>query len=220
MLEAAQSGRISEGEIDASIERIQALKARVAIAESPQLDIVRQSTHLDLMKEAARAGTVLLRADSDVFPIKPAQYQKIAVVEFASYLDSGVVESGGRTGFASLLHMVAPEIETVSLRSVDPNLDAVEKLGNCLERQKLLVLVTRNAHLIPEQLQMARELMRIASRTILICLQNPYDVNELSRCRRQFSVLVEIVRPPCKQQLMHCWVSLCHSGKLPVEVSL
>ncbi len=42
------------------------------------------------------------------------------------------------------------------------------------------MLATRNAHLIAEQLDVARELLALSKRVIVMALRNPYDVEVLS----------------------------------------
>jgi hypothetical protein len=66
------------------------------------------------------------------------------------------------------------QVATIPLKSVgDPT-----TLQNALDRvaaSDTLFLATRNAHIIPEQLEQAQALMRQARRTIHICLRTPFE---------------------------------------------
>ncbi|MBI5669247.1 MAG: beta-N-acetylhexosaminidase [Chloroflexi bacterium] len=173
LLVAARSGRLSENRIDEAVGRIQMLLARFPANSQPDISAIRQPERLTLMQQAARAGTVLLKSDPAVFPLKPDT--NAGVVEFASYLESGVVERGGITGFVARLSARLPQAVCVSLKSADTDAAALERAQQMAADCDVLVLATRNAHLIPEQLDMARDLAARAQQVILVCLRNPYD---------------------------------------------
>jgi beta-N-acetylhexosaminidase len=64
----------------------------------------------------------------------------------------------------------------VALRAVNTDPAALEQALALAAAAPVTVLVTRSAHLIPEQLATARRILAAAQRTILLCLRNPYDV--------------------------------------------
>lgn len=177
LLEAAQSGRLPLERVDEAVSRIETLLAHFPANTQPDLTIIRQPDRLALMHEAARAGTVLLKSDPAAFPLKPEAH--IGVIEFASYLESGVVERGGQTGFVNLLKQAMPQVESVSLKSADTDPAALERAYQLATSCDVLVLATRNAHLIPEQLTMANDLAAKARQKVLVCLRNPYDADVL-----------------------------------------
>lgn len=177
LLAAARSGRLPLERVDEAGSRLTAMNARFP-AKQPEAQNVRRRDHLLLMDWAARAGTVLLRGDPDLLPLKTGG--RLAAVEFASYLESGVVERGELTGFLTLLRRDLPEAEYISLRSVDTDPDALARARRAAADAGTLVLATRSAHIIPEQLAVARELMGLARRVVLVCLRNPYDAGVLT----------------------------------------
>lgn len=179
LLEAAQSGRLSEAQIDQALARIDKLKQMYAITETPSIEIIRRPDHLAIAQAAARAGVVLLRRDDRYFPIDFGKYQHVGLVEFASYMDSEVMETGGDTNFVGLLRGAMPHVNTISLAAVETDPQALEKAYQVTDESDLLILVTRNAHLIPNEAQIATELLNKAKPTILVCLRNPYDFNVL-----------------------------------------
>lgn len=179
LLEAAQSGRLPMPVIDAANARIAAFKARYP-ASAPNLTQIRTVDSLNTVKQAARAGTVLLHNEG-ALPLTPDS--QAVVIEFASVLESGIMESGGLTGLASLVQQRAPNIPTVSLRSVG---DVPQKYTRALELAQntpLVVIVTRNAHLIAEQQTRAQQLIDAAQGAVLVCLRNPYDTGALHGAR-------------------------------------
>lgn len=180
LLEAAKSGAVSLSRIEEANARIQKLKAQVAITAAPDLSVINSAEHQALAQEAARAGTVLLKTHPQFFPLKPETHYKVGVVEFASYLESGILEVGGLTGFAKQLKHRAPTFATMAVKAAHPTRDSLERANKLAAESHVLILATRNAHLIPQELEIARELMTIAQHTILICLRNPYDASVLS----------------------------------------
>jgi beta-N-acetylhexosaminidase len=178
LLEAARSGRLPLQQIDESVGRIQVLKAQYAVSKLPTLDVIRRPEHLQTAQTAARAGVVLLKSAPELFPLK-GDGQGVGVIEFASYLESRVAEEGGQTGFERLLRKRLPAIESASLRAAEPNPKSLGRARQLAQEAVVLVVATRSAHLIPEQLAMAQEFMGSAKRIILLCLRNPFDVDAL-----------------------------------------
>jgi beta-N-acetylhexosaminidase len=173
LLVAVQSGRLPLADIDAANERLMTLKGRFP-ARAADVSQVRKPERLVLMERAARAGTVLVKNDTGVLPLDGTA-RRASVIEFASWLDSGVMEAGGMSGFARLLRESAPEIESVSLMAENYTEAAVARARSVANECDVLVLATRNAHLISEQRALAQELTRYAEQTVLVALRNPFD---------------------------------------------
>lgn len=169
VLNAVRSGRIPESRIDKALERIAAMKARFPIDAPPDLSRIRHPDHLATVQEAARAGVVLLRGSLPVdLP------ENTVLVEFVSILESGVVERGEPTGMGRLMSQAFPQVKCMTLKA-DLNPLALQAVLAQVATSDLLLLGTRNAHLLPEQLVQAKGLMQAVDRTIHLCLRNPYD---------------------------------------------
>jgi beta-N-acetylhexosaminidase len=175
LLAAAQSGRLPFADVDAASERLKALKNQFP-ARAADVGQVRKPEHVALMERAARAGTVLIKNDARLLPLDSTG-RRVGVVEFASWLDSGVMEAGGMSGFARLLREAAPEIESVSLMAENYRDEVVARARALAASCDVLVLATRNAHLIAEQRQLAQELAGHARQTVLVALRNPFDIH-------------------------------------------
>jgi beta-N-acetylhexosaminidase len=166
LLAAAQSGRVPMQRIEEANRRIVVMKSAYP-ARTPDAALIRQPAHVQLALEAARAGTTLLK-DDGLLPLNG----DAVLVEFASQLDSGIVEQGGITSFAGYMRNCFPSMPNVPITALEKQRGMVESAGT-------LVLATRSAHLNADQLEMARQLMQTAKRVVLVCLRNPYDAEAL-----------------------------------------
>lgn len=84
LLNAVQSGRLQEAVVDSAVSRILRLKFEMGLFENPYVDpsvakqLVRDSTHITIARDAARQSIVLLK-NNGVLPINPL-IKRIAVV--------------------------------------------------------------------------------------------------------------------------------------------
>lgn len=180
LLDASRSGRLPIEKIDFAVDRVQETKERFAVTDRPSLDIIRHPDHLAVMAEAARAGTVLLRSEADVLPLERDDSHRIALVEFASHLDTEALEQSGQTGFATLLHEQLTNVEYVGLNPSTPSEESLAHARPLASSADVLIVATRNAHLIPRQRELAQEFLSSGKRSILLCLRNPYDAGVLT----------------------------------------
>jgi beta-N-acetylhexosaminidase len=217
LLDAARSGRLPETDLDQAVARIRVVKQRFAITEPSSTTVIGHKDHLALAERAARAGTVMLKVDHNVFPLKPGE-RRIAVVEFASYLDSAVMDRGGLTGLITELRRRAPGIESISLPSTKLADALTDRDRQMIAETEVLVVATRSAHLRPEQLQLARELIGQAAKVVLLCLRNPYDVNVLPEVETILCTCGDS-RPSLRAAVDALMGDFTPSGRLPVDVS-
>ncbi len=169
LLSAARDGRLPLSIVDAANRRLAAFKAAFLRPPGSLADIGTPE-HAAIAEEAARAGVTVVRRGS-ALPLGGV----VGVVEFASVLESGIVERGGQAGFARALKARLPHAEVLTMMSAG---DPAAALA-LAERVDTLVLAVRNAHLIPEQLAAARQIMQAARQVALVCLRNPYDASAL-----------------------------------------
>jgi beta-N-acetylhexosaminidase len=174
LLDAAEDGRLDHDRIAAANARIAALCEQYPAAPG-DLSAIGGEAHRATMGRAARAAVAVPRADAAAFPLNAAG-QRVALVEFASYLETGAVESGGQTGLGARLAAARPGIERVSLKAVGPAAGSVVHASELAAGCDVLILATRNAHLWPDEAAIARDVIALAPRTILLCLSNPYDI--------------------------------------------
>ncbi|HYO89172.1 MAG TPA: beta-N-acetylhexosaminidase [Candidatus Limnocylindrales bacterium] len=171
LLDAVKSDRVPVQVIDDANRRLAAFKARYLLPRA-DLAVVAAVEHQTLANEAARAGTTLLRRGTGL-PLAG----RVGVIEFASAHESGIGEVDGLTGFSRLLRQRLPNAEVSIVGGNQPDSDALALAS----RAETLVLAVRSAHLNPERLEGARQLMQTATgKLVLVCLRNPYDATVLS----------------------------------------
>jgi beta-N-acetylhexosaminidase len=174
LLGAARAGQIPD--MDESMARIAALKERFAVTGTADISVIRSEAHLNLMREAAKAGTQIVRGKDGLLPLP--EHAKVALIEFASYHDSEVFDATGHTNFAALFAARHPQATIIALPQPTPELDLQKAMAAAREAD-ITVMATRSAHLNPEQLRAAQMVLDAAQRSVLIALRNPYDAGAL-----------------------------------------
>src|SRR5690606_17209861 len=139
------------------------------------LDTIESPEHQAITAHAARAGVVLLHDQQGNLPVKG----RVALVEFASVLDSLALESGGQTGFATRMHQALPGLQSVSLDPAKQSGELQKQARALAQSADVLIVATRNAHINPAQRVLAQELIAASKRSVLLCLRNPYDAGVL-----------------------------------------
>jgi len=180
LLEAARSGRIPMEDIDLAVDKVQETKEKFAITDHPPLTVIRQPEHLEVMARAARAGIVLLSNETGLLPLKGDDPRRISLVEFASHLETEALEISGETRFASKLRELMPDIFSEWLDPSEPLEESVARARSLASSTEVLMVATRNAHLIPRQRELAQTILNTGGRSVLLCLRNPYDAGVIT----------------------------------------
>ncbi len=170
LLEAAQKGKVPQETIAAANRRIAALKARfpAQVAENVQ---VNTPEHQQIMLKAAKASLTMLNHPENRFNL-PATDQSILLVEFSPIVDSPVQETRSTAHLSTYVQQRLPHIKTVIL----PARPSSEHLMHVQTRDiDMLMIASRNAHLIPEQSAALQTLHQAHSNILLLALRNPYD---------------------------------------------
>lgn len=192
VMHALRDGRISEAHLNASLARRERLLARFAIAHTPSAQGIRSVERVATMRTIAREAIAVVRQ------VQPLTLDDgVLLVEFASVADSEVMEKGGQSSLKRLLdeRELAPRyaallpasdeptrriLQALNLGDNDtPDLLTLEEVVTMAKQARVVVIATRNAHLIPSQAQRARAIAEASSRVIHVCLRNPYDDNLL-----------------------------------------
>ena len=180
LLEAARSGRIPIETIDFSVEKVRDMKERFAVTVQLSLDVIRQPRHLEVTERAARSGTVLVCNESGLIPLNRDGSQRITLIEFASNLETESLEVRDETRFSSSLRARLPDFASLWLDPREPSEESLSKALSKASSAGVLIVATRNAHLIHRQRELAQEFLRVGKRNVLICLRNPYDAGVLT----------------------------------------
>jgi beta-N-acetylhexosaminidase len=208
LLGAVRSGRVPAEIIDAANRRLAAFKSRFLLPRA-DLSSVHSAAHQETALEAARAGTTLLRRGV-ALPLAG----RVGVVEFASAHESGIGEVDGLTGFSRLLRERLPQADIAIVRGSSAGPEA---LAVAL-RADTLVLAVRSAHLHPERLDSARQLIEAAARTVLVCLRNPQDAAALPGVDTILCTCGDS-RPSLAAAVSALLGDFTPTGALPVEIA-
>lgn len=177
LVAAVHSGRLPLARVEEANRRLGKLKTAFP-PHPPDTARIGQPAHRELAQKAGRDGLVLLRTDGSL-PLD----QGAALIEFASNLDSGILESGSMTGLGTQMRQRFPSMPILALPSIPEQSGMVDQAMALAKSTNTLVLAARNAHLNPAQLGLARRFMEAANRVVLVCLRNPYDASVLPDAR-------------------------------------
>ena len=177
LLAAVEDGRVPLARIEDANRRIQALLARYAATEPPKLEAVATPEHQQIVLEAARLALRVERHKPLEQPL--AWGESVAVVEFASALETAVLDGGGATSLHSAMQQLGLSARYVALKSSEDDVQAWQAAQQLAQEAALLIIITRNAHLLPVQQARAAALAEAAHALIFIHARNPYDADVL-----------------------------------------
>lgn len=171
VIEAVQSGRISEERVDVSVRRILQLKekrfglVREQIADWRQIDLAHGQHVAD---QIARKAVTLVKDEANLLPLDSTQ--KVMLMEFAMG-QLGLVEDEGqvKSYIAQLLtkqginpeHYIFPKKDTKL-----PELAGVDRV----------VICTYSATLDQSQAEVVKKVQALGIPLIVLSLRNPYDL--------------------------------------------
>lgn len=215
MRQATLDGSLSEKTLDESLQRIHELKRTFAVQDDLSLKPIRSEQHLVIARRAARAGMVAVKTGASI-PV--VSEKSLGLIEFASVMDSDVMESGGLTGLVQDFLQRWPHASAISLPSRAIPHDLVAQATDIATSHDLLVIATRNAHLNREQKALAQSLSRRAQNTIHLCLRNPYDVGLLPEAESIFCTLGDST-PSLQAAVAALAGDFVPAGTMPVAVA-
>ncbi len=177
LTEAVQSGRLPSERVEDAFERIQKLKATYP-AVNLSVEKVGSPERRAAMDAIAREAVVVLQPSS-YFPLDTDAH-KIGLIEFGSWLDSGAVEGGDKASLSRIMAEKLPQLQTFSMMSDDERPETMKTALALVDAVDVVVLATRNAHLLEMQLQKSKQLAEAVHAQgkvlLLLALRNPYDV--------------------------------------------
>jgi beta-N-acetylhexosaminidase len=210
LLAAAHSGRLPLAVIEGANRRLATFKQRW-LKPRADIGIIRAPEHLALAHEVARAGTTLLRAGAALL-----LRGNVTVIEFPSIFDSGILESGGLSGFSRLLTSRLPDAHVHIVREGTP----ADALLQTAREAETLVLATRNAHLNAERLALCKSIVAQSRQAVLVCLRNPYDAGALGAGADSILCTCGDSAPSLEAAVEALMGDYIPTGSLPVEVYL
>lgn len=182
---AAVSGLIPEDVLNASLARITAVKETFPINATSDFNAVHaigNPEHRQIAVETARAGLVQLQSIPGVLPLSPDSGD-IVLIEFRP---TPTMTYHQRPILAKYLGRRLPQLKHLALPTDDISKEMQQQAHELISEARTVILATRNAHLQPDQLMLAQQLLNVCRQAVLVCLQNPYDAAELTGANTVF----------------------------------
>jgi beta-N-acetylhexosaminidase len=173
LLEAASAGRFDGAALEASLARIDALRAWLATAgPQPDLDIVGSSEHRALSRELAARSITLARGPLE--PIPP-HATILAVMPQPTDLTPADTSSTVAPGLGRALRSRFSSVEEIVV-GIAPSAEEIAGVSAAAARTDALVVGTIDAIRQPGQLDLVRAVMAANRRAVAVALRTPWDV--------------------------------------------
>ena len=217
MLAAVRDGALDAADLQASAERVLALKSWIAEQAQPALSMVGSPAHRMLAGEAAARAITLVRSEAGRLPIRLRANGRLAVVvpELAD-LTPADTSSYERCELARAVRRFHQSADELTMPA-DPSEQQVDELARRLARYDLVIIGTINAGARPGQAALVRELLRRDVAVIAIALRLPYDLvayPEAPTYLCTYSIL-----PPVMDALANAlWGRAAITGRLPTAI--
>ncbi|MBN2678351.1 MAG: hypothetical protein JXR32_09870, partial [Anaerolineaceae bacterium] len=177
LLNARQSGALTDPEMQASLARISHLKDWLGRqAPPPGLDVLQCADHQRIAQEIAARAITLVQDRQNRLPIRLEPEKKIAVVvpqprdltpaDTSSYVQPRLAEN---------LRAYHPRLEEISI-PLDPGESELAEALQRLEGCGLVIIGTINAFTQAGQAELVRQVLRRGIPLIVIAMRLPYDL--------------------------------------------
>lgn len=187
LVEAVESGRISEERIDESVKRLLVLKQRRGLLEGGEqhadrervylpIEQIGSAEHREVARRISEESITLVKDEQGLLPLLPAV--KTLVISFEAAVSSFVDEAISMK--ATLGKALSAEGLSIE-ETVIPLAEAGGRLTEAVERAKSsefgqIVIGTYNASLNPAQAQLVQAVQALGVKLVIVALRNPYDL--------------------------------------------
>ncbi|WP_262421907.1 glycoside hydrolase family 3 protein [Bacillus aquiflavi] len=169
MLNAVQSGEISEKRVDESVFRILMLKFKRGLFHSPEtpadeIQNIGTDDHLNIAAEITEKSITLVKNDNDILPLK--QEQQIFV-------------TGPSVGNPSMLSQLLTEkgISSNSYpTSTNPTSAEISSAVEQAQNAHIVIVTTYTANTNSAQKELVRALKDSGKKVVVASMRNPYDL--------------------------------------------
>ena len=201
VLDAIESGVISEERLDEAVMRVLAVKAAIGLNEKravPTMEaltkVVGCTEHRSWERDIADRSITLVKEEKGVLPITPEKYPRILLYPLDAEFDSAFGGYGTRQGIAdNIAGRLRAEGFTVSLYERDPGLEGFTRTMKSYTDQYDLCLYVANLATKSNQTVVRLEWAQpmgancphfiTSIPTIFVSLENPYHLVDVPRIR-------------------------------------
>ncbi|MBO0781633.1 MAG: glycoside hydrolase family 3 C-terminal domain-containing protein [Ktedonobacteraceae bacterium] len=174
---AVQDGSLSEDVVRQAAERVLSLKARMLSWEAPQPlsgETLRQ--HQQLGTSAYERSTTLVRNDEGLLPLhlRPEQRLLLVFPQPTSYtlaVDKFMLNAV----FEETIRRRHGQVSAIAI-STKAGQGAYERLDRALQEADVVITVTINVNIDPQQAEIVKRILGCGRPTIGIAAYNPYDL--------------------------------------------
>jgi len=176
---AVREGRLTEARIDASVERLLALKERrglLAPHATGGAAAVGTAEHCAVAQALSEASITLVKDEQSLLPLKRVRTLAVTV---AAAVSSGVDETyagPASLGAALTEHGLDVLDRVLPLQELAQHRDVVLADAQAAEQ---IVIGTYNARFHPAQVELVRDLQALGKPLVVVALRVPYDLLEL-----------------------------------------
>lgn len=171
VLQAVRNGELSEERIDASVLRILQLKERLGLFAELLVDpaqvpaTVGKPEHKGLAARIALDSVTVVKNASGRLPLRVGEVQRVLVTGW------------GQATTAGLAAALAEEMDVrVLATGPAPSEAAIRAAAETARAVDLVIAVTANAYIRPEQQALVRELLATGTPVIVVAVGMPYDI--------------------------------------------
>jgi beta-N-acetylhexosaminidase len=176
MLQHVKSGRVSEQRIDASVQRILALKSHYQMQEEMAAPL-RAPYAVALSEKLSQASITLIQDRLKLLPLKPELKTLVitARVGIKTEIDALMPQQGS---LGAQLKAEIPICDEIFIRATTTSEESESVLQQAAEYEQIIVM-SYNAILLPTQATLINALAKAHPRLIVVAGRLPYDLQSL-----------------------------------------
>ena len=217
LLQAARRGLLGAADLQASAERVLALKRWLAGQPRPALDVIGSPEHQALAANIAARATTLVRDHTGLLPLRLPPGARVAVVVPQSVdLTPADTSSYIRCELARAVRRYHPGADEINIPA-DPSESEVAAIRQRLAGYDLAIVGTINATAQPGQTAVVNAALADGIATVVVALRMPYDLAAFPSAPTylcSYSIL-----PPSVDALADAiWGQAPIAGRLPVSI--
>jgi beta-N-acetylhexosaminidase len=193
LVTAVRDGTIPESRFQSALERVLSLK-RWAVALPPARGLTFPVTAHQVLAQQVAANSVTVTRDQGVLPIRPDNAGRVGLIDFSLVRYSQVEEAQKPVlHFQQALAGRLPQFRALMLDS-SPSAQDTAQAQTLAEDSDTLIVVVRNAGLIPAQADLVRRLISLGKPTVVYAARLPYDLTVCPEAPCQITTYGD---PPC-----------------------